>query len=81
MPLLKTKRNRVTAYGFACGHAETRTIGPYRAQLYKDGCYHVRCFHNDDGRQLWECFEELSAAREAFAKLCKWLREITRATT
>ena len=64
---LKTKRGRLTAYGLACGYAETAERGDIRLTLSHEGgpVYHVKaCDRN--GRLRWETFAKLTDARRDF---------------
>lgn len=67
-PKLKTRTNRLTRYGFACGYIERKKYGSIETELYQDGCFHVRQFNWDKSpaRIFWHSFEKLGEARDFF---------------
>lgn len=66
---LKTKRGRITSYGFACGYVESRELddGLYNIRLWGEhGLYHVRMHHSYNGRIFWDTFHTLTEARKRY---------------
>lgn len=73
-----TKRNRLTAYSFACGYIEQRSTdlnnlrnGDLYTELYHDApTFHVRQFdYRPNAKQFrvfWESFPTLTEARKFF---------------
>ena len=59
-------------YALSCGYIETNegyTEGLYRLSLEKEAnIYHVKLFHTDIGRVLWNSYDTLTEARKAFKR-------------
>lgn len=71
-PKFHNKNGTLTAYAFACGYIEKRTLATDggEATLYRDGaCWHVQARDDARGRFLWECFDTLTPARAFFRKV------------
>lgn len=66
MPDIKNKSNQLSAYGFACGYIERVETGSLSVQLWHEGCYHVRCHCNYDGRIFWLSMNNLTIARKIY---------------
>ena len=73
---MKTKfynaNGTLTAYAFACGYVETRSLQTEggEARLFRDGgCWHVQARDDERGRFVWECFDLLTPARRFFSGL------------
>lgn len=64
----KNSDGSLTAYAFACGYIQEKQDGPLKAELYHDGCYHVRAFR-DGKRVYWESFDKLGDARRHYARI------------
>lgn len=64
----KNADGSLTAYALACGYIQQKQAGPLKAELYHDGCYHVRAFR-DGKRVYWEGFGKLGEARRHYAKI------------
>lgn len=72
-PIKFLQKNGLTAYSLACGNIQraAHIVGAdfeLRVDLYHDGsCYHVRAHeHGGRGRLMWESFEKLGDARQAW---------------
>lgn len=68
-PKLRTKTNRLTRYGFACGYIEVKKYGDIETHLYQDGgVLHVKQFNwtLTPCRIFWHSFNRLSEARNFF---------------
>ncbi len=68
MPELRTARGRISAYGLACGYAESAYHGRVNVTLWAEhGVYHVRAHdHGNKRRVFWKSFHRLSDARKHF---------------
>jgi hypothetical protein len=78
-PPLKTKRDRLTPYGFACGYVESREFdgGLYSIRLWREhGCYHVRMHHKHNGRVFWDSYRTLTDARKRYEQALSYPRLI-----
>lgn len=77
-PKFRTKRDRLTAYSFACGYIEQRSTDMesfrqkdlYTELYHEHGCYHVRQFDKRPNAKVfqvfWYSFETLTEARKFF---------------
>lgn len=76
---IQTTRGRVTAYGFACGYKEARTLpaSNVRVEIYSEhGVYHVRAHHFGTTKRLaWETAENVTGARALYRALCQRYKE------
>lgn len=69
-PKFRTKRNRLTAYAFACGYIEKFDHKEQSLVLWKEaGCigFHVRQMNLGlNKRVFWDCPSNITAARKRF---------------
>lgn len=68
MPKFKTARNELTAYAFACGYMQSRTLpdGAYITLWQEHGTYHVRAHNKARGRIFWDSFSSLKEAKNRY---------------
>ena len=77
--MLRDRRGRPTAQGFACGYAETREDAFGRVSLWREhGVYHVAAVPSDEGTPRSHACETLAEARKVAAR---FRRELRRAPT
>lgn len=61
---------QLTAYALACGGVQSKTVGKYRVQLYREHtCYHVRAHAEGRPNVVWWSYDNLRAARVGYRNL------------
>lgn len=87
MPNVRTKGNRLSAYGFSCSYQEiAEKINTEKTgfdayvewiRFWKEGeVYHVRRYNNEKGKRVyWKSFETLKEARAFFDKEWRGLKK------
>ncbi len=65
---IKTKRGRISEYGFACGYVESKYYGRVNICLWMEhNVYHVRAHNHENKRRIfWHSFILLSEARKHY---------------
>ena len=67
---INTKRGNLTAYGLGCGYVERLEDGCITVQLSKEhGVYHVKKKVIEGKWTIWQSFDTLKEAQQAFKNL------------
>ena len=69
-----TTTGKISAYGFACGYIDKKTVNGYTIEMYMEHShYHVRRLYTltNGSDRVWETYtsEELGKARKRYATL------------